>query len=93
MKLLLIVVLPLLFVGVVRAAVHTEVVEYKDGDKVLEGYLGTWVRIRFRGRDSKCTEGTSGAWQNYESKKHAFCSEVEGSKEHITWLDTRWSAP
>jgi dienelactone hydrolase len=39
MKLLLIALLPLLFAGVARAALHTEVVEYKDGAKVLEGYL------------------------------------------------------
>jgi dienelactone hydrolase len=39
MKLLLIVLLPLLFAATVRAAVKTEVVEYKHGDKVLEGYL------------------------------------------------------
>jgi dienelactone hydrolase len=39
MKLLLITLLPLLFAGVARAALHTEAVEYKDGDKVLEGYL------------------------------------------------------
>jgi dienelactone hydrolase len=39
MKLVLIVLLPLLFVGMVRAEVKTKVVEYKHGDKVLEGYL------------------------------------------------------
>jgi dienelactone hydrolase len=39
MKLLLIVLLPLLLTATAHAAVKTEVVEYKHGDKVLEGYL------------------------------------------------------
>lgn len=39
MKLLLLLLLPLLFAGVARAALHTEVVPYKHGDANLEGYL------------------------------------------------------
>jgi dienelactone hydrolase len=39
MKLLLVLLLPLICVATVRAAIHTETVEYKHGDTVLEGFL------------------------------------------------------
>jgi dienelactone hydrolase len=39
MKLLIVILVPLLWAVVARAAVHTQVIEYKHGDVVLEGYL------------------------------------------------------
>jgi dienelactone hydrolase len=39
MKFYLCLLLPLLFAAVARAGLHTEAIEYKHGDTVLEGYL------------------------------------------------------